>query len=318
MGQIPRTATVVDHGDHGARLVVALPWPAFDAAARSGLHTGTVQWAGWRCPAVPAFLSPLTATLVHAGLVHLGFNLLVFIWCGTQVERVLGRTGLIMLYIVGAYASALLQWLSSPASIVPMIGASGAISAVIGAFALSFGRAKAVHQQSARQPLDQRRVADGRLGRAPGDDGLARRAGRAICWRPRRTSEASPPDCCCSGRCCSSTTARLRPAGCFGRARPSPSGSSRRWRCTTTYFISASSTVRCAFLATHPRQRHSCRNADQVDGLKVEVEALRVLDPATEHQMKLAHAGPLAAFHCRRQPLRAASSAASAEAAQRQ
>ena len=42
-------------------------------------------------PAVPAWLTPLTATLVHSGLVHLGFNLLMFVWCGTQVERVLGR-----------------------------------------------------------------------------------------------------------------------------------------------------------------------------------------------------------------------------------
>jgi membrane associated rhomboid family serine protease len=94
-------------------------------------------------PAVPTFLTPLTATLVHSGLIHLGFNLLVFLWCGAQVERVLGRAGLILLYVVGAYASAMLQWAASPGSIVPMIGASGAISAVIGAFALSFGRAKA-------------------------------------------------------------------------------------------------------------------------------------------------------------------------------
>jgi membrane associated rhomboid family serine protease len=93
--------------------------------------------------AVPTMLTPLSATLVHANLVHLGFNLLIFVWCGTEVERVLGRVGLIVLYLVGAYASALLQWAANPASIVPMVGASGAISAVIGAFALSFGRPKA-------------------------------------------------------------------------------------------------------------------------------------------------------------------------------
>ena len=137
------------------------------------LSGAAVPWA-----AVPAILTPLTATLVHAGMVHLGFNLLIFVWCGTAVERVLGKTGLIVLYLVGAYAAALAQWALDPTGTVPMVGASGAISAVMGAFALSFGRAKAVHQQSARQPLDQRRVADGRLGRAADDDGLAcRRAG---------------------------------------------------------------------------------------------------------------------------------------------
>ena len=95
-------------------------------------------------PAVPAFLTPLTTTLVHASLVHVGLNLLIFVWCGTQVERVLGRFGLLALYFVGAYASALAQWSTAPASIVPMVGASGAISAVMGAFALSFGRARRI------------------------------------------------------------------------------------------------------------------------------------------------------------------------------
>ena len=97
-----------------------------------------VPWA-----AVPAFLTPFTATLVHAGPIHLGFNMLIFVWCGTAVERVLGKSGLIVLYLVGAYAAALAQWALDPAGTVPMVGASGAISAVMGAFALSFGRAKA-------------------------------------------------------------------------------------------------------------------------------------------------------------------------------
>jgi membrane associated rhomboid family serine protease len=92
--------------------------------------------------AVPAVLTPLTATLVHSGLIHLGFNLLIFVWCGNAVERVLGKSGLIILYVVGAYAAAGAQWLADPTVVEPMVGASGAISAVVGAFALSFGRAK--------------------------------------------------------------------------------------------------------------------------------------------------------------------------------
>ena len=94
-------------------------------------------------PAVSVLLTPLTATLVHAGLIHLGFNLLVFVWCGAAVERVLGKTGLIVLYLIGAFAAALAQWGMDPTGTTPMVGASGAISAVMGAFALSFGRAKA-------------------------------------------------------------------------------------------------------------------------------------------------------------------------------
>jgi membrane associated rhomboid family serine protease len=99
--------------------------------------TQAVAW-----PAVPAFLTPLTATLVHSGLVHLGFNLLILLWCGTQVERVIGRGGVVALYLVGAYAAAAAQWALDPMGTTPMVGASGAISAVMGAFALSFGRAR--------------------------------------------------------------------------------------------------------------------------------------------------------------------------------
>jgi membrane associated rhomboid family serine protease len=108
----------------------------FIPARFSGL---AVPWA-----AVPAFLTPFTATLVHSGLIHLGFNMLVFVWCGAAVERVLGKTGLLILYFVGAYVAALAQWAVDPMGIMPMVGASGAISAVVGAFALSFGRAKRV------------------------------------------------------------------------------------------------------------------------------------------------------------------------------
>ena len=93
-------------------------------------------------PAAPVWLTPLTATLVHSNLVHLGFNMLILLWCGTQVERVLGATGLFVLYVIGAYVAALAQWSVEPHATVPMIGASGAISAVMGAFALSFGRAR--------------------------------------------------------------------------------------------------------------------------------------------------------------------------------
>ena len=144
MDRIPRTATLA------IAAITALAWVAVvlaGASEKAELLLGFIpaRFSGLivLSRAVPTILTPLSATLVHAGLVHLGFNLLIFVWCGAQVERVLGRAGLIILYLVGAYSSALLQWAANPASIAPMIGASGAISAVIGAFALSFGRAKA-------------------------------------------------------------------------------------------------------------------------------------------------------------------------------
>ena len=90
----------------------------------------------------PFWLTPLTATLVHAGPIHLGFNLVMLLFCGRHVEWVLGRAGVAILYLVGAYAAAAGQYLVDPQSLVPMIGASGAISAVLGAYAVLFGKNK--------------------------------------------------------------------------------------------------------------------------------------------------------------------------------
>ena len=95
-------------------------------------------------PAVPVLLTPLTTTLVHGGSVHLVFNLLVLLFCGVQVERVLGAGPTVLLYVVGAYVSAASQFLATTDPYVPMIGASGAISALVGAYALIFGQIRRV------------------------------------------------------------------------------------------------------------------------------------------------------------------------------
>ena len=92
--------------------------------------------------AVPAWLTPLSATLVHAGWMHMGFNLLMLMFCGRHVEHVLGPKLLLLLYGVGAYAAAATQWLVDPQSGSPMIGASGAISALVGTYALLYSQHK--------------------------------------------------------------------------------------------------------------------------------------------------------------------------------
>ena len=143
--RIPRSATIVISALTAvAWLIVAATGATEGAAAAMGFIPARVSGLLDVSPAVPAVLTPLSATLVHGGFLHLVFNLLMLVWCGTAVERVLGRGALLLLYCVGAYAAAAAQWLADPASMVPVIGASGAISAVIGAFALSFGEAKRI------------------------------------------------------------------------------------------------------------------------------------------------------------------------------
>jgi len=115
--------------------------------------TGGLHWAyafagfipatlnGFSLPgALPAWITPVTATLLHGGIVHLGFNLAMLIFCGRMVEAVTGPWGLVVLYLAGAYAAAGAQFLANPQDMSPMIGASGAISGLFGAYALLFGR----------------------------------------------------------------------------------------------------------------------------------------------------------------------------------
>ena len=90
--------------------------------------------------AVPAVLTPLSATLLHGDWIHLAVNLVMLVFCGAQLERLIGPGKLLLLYGVGAYAAAIAQYLAEPGSSTPMIGASGAISALLGCYALWFGK----------------------------------------------------------------------------------------------------------------------------------------------------------------------------------
>ncbi|HEX6660610.1 MAG TPA: rhomboid family intramembrane serine protease [Sphingomicrobium sp.] len=140
-----RTATFAISGLTALAWVAAVVLSLNDYAATAmGFIPARLSGAVASLPAVPAVLTPLTATLVHANLLHIATNLLVFVWCGHEVERALGRTSLVVIYVVGAFAAAGAQWLADPLGTVPMIGASGAISAIMAAFALSFGRPKLI------------------------------------------------------------------------------------------------------------------------------------------------------------------------------
>ena len=94
--------------------------------------------------AVLVWLTPLTATLLHGGMLHLILNMVMLAWVGSQVEKPLGAPATVACYVIGAYVAALAQWGFEPASTVPMIGASGAISALFGTYALMFGEPKPV------------------------------------------------------------------------------------------------------------------------------------------------------------------------------
>ena len=94
--------------------------------------------------ALPAWITPFSSALLHGSWAHLGVNMLMLVFIGTQVERVIGGAGLLFAYVVGGLIAVLAQFLYDPSSPVPMVGASGAISALFGLYALFFGQPKQV------------------------------------------------------------------------------------------------------------------------------------------------------------------------------
>lgn len=88
------------------------------------------------------FLSVLSAMFVHGGLLHLAGNMLFLVIFGNNVEDRLGRIRFLLFYLVCGYASAYGFALAYPTHTQPLVGASGAVSGVLGAYVVLFPRAK--------------------------------------------------------------------------------------------------------------------------------------------------------------------------------
>lgn len=83
-----------------------------------------------------------THMFLHAGLLHLGGNML-FLWIfGDNLEDQMGHAGFLVFYLLGGLAAAGFQMIADIGSGIPMVGASGAIAAVMGGYLLMFPRAR--------------------------------------------------------------------------------------------------------------------------------------------------------------------------------
>lgn len=92
--------------------------------------------------AIPTASTFVTSMFLHGGLLHLLGNML-FLWVfGDNVEDRLGRGRFVLFYLTCGLAAAATQIVALPGSRVPMIGASGAISGVLGAYMLLFPSAR--------------------------------------------------------------------------------------------------------------------------------------------------------------------------------
>jgi membrane associated rhomboid family serine protease len=90
---------------------------------------------------VPAWATILTSMFMHGGFVHIGGNML-YLWIfGDNVEDSMGHVRFAVFYLVCGIIAALTQTFIAPASEVPVIGASGAIAGVLGAYIVLCPRA---------------------------------------------------------------------------------------------------------------------------------------------------------------------------------
>jgi membrane associated rhomboid family serine protease len=91
---------------------------------------------------VPPLLSFITSMFLHGSVLHLGGNML-FLWIfGNNVEDSLGRARYALFYLLCGLAAAVTQVAAGPGSSLPMVGASGAIAGVLGAYLLLFPNAR--------------------------------------------------------------------------------------------------------------------------------------------------------------------------------
>ncbi len=89
-------------------------------------------------------LTLLTSMFMHGGLLHIAGNML-FLWIfGNNIEDSMGRVRFVLFYVLGGLAAILAQTAADPSSTVPTIGASGAVAAVLGGYALLYPRALVV------------------------------------------------------------------------------------------------------------------------------------------------------------------------------
>ena len=83
-------------------------------------------------------LSLITSMFLHADLIHLGLNMFFLLVSGDAVERELGSSRFLVLYIAFGVIAGLFHSYLNSASAIPAIGASGAIFGVLDAFAILF------------------------------------------------------------------------------------------------------------------------------------------------------------------------------------
>jgi membrane associated rhomboid family serine protease len=141
-------------GDTGNERVVeygAIPYeithPGDDCGVSPGgqiVCEGQPDVSGSAPDQAPWWVTVFTSMFMHGSLLHLGGNML-FLWIfGNNIEDSMSRWRFVAFYLLGGIAALLAQVLIDTDSTVPTVGASGAIAAVLGGYAILYPRARVI------------------------------------------------------------------------------------------------------------------------------------------------------------------------------
>ena len=102
----------------------------------------TLELAGTRLTTAPELITLVTFQFLHAGWFHLIGNLVCLWVFGHRIEACWGHTPFLSFYLICGGLAGVSQWMVEPLSILPTLGASGAIAGIMGAYIVRFPQAK--------------------------------------------------------------------------------------------------------------------------------------------------------------------------------
>ena len=123
-------------------LVFLAYWPLFNDSA--AIHRFFVDWALIPAAVLNGHLlfGIVTSMFLHGGIAHIFFNMLALHIFGDNLEETLGHIPFLLFYLACGVASAITHAAMNPYSIVPTVGASGAIAGIMGGYLLLFPKAR--------------------------------------------------------------------------------------------------------------------------------------------------------------------------------
>ncbi len=103
------------------------------------LKQKSVTWEYGFKPAEHRFVTFFTHMFLHGGVMHLVGNMVFLFLLGFTLEMALGSLFYLLFYLIGGLFAVTLFWVIYPSSAIPLVGASGAIAALMGLYSVSFG-----------------------------------------------------------------------------------------------------------------------------------------------------------------------------------